>query len=90
MFTRLPDDFILIIDNAFFIYRPIGLKIKKKGAHKGALDLFRYRVKVYFSIISSALVTILSAVKPYFCSTVPPGAEAPKRSIPMTLPCGPT
>ena len=42
------------------------------------------------SSIRSAVSTILSGVKPNFSKTVPPGAEAPNLSMPMTLPPGPT
>ena len=39
---------------------------------------------------SIAFATIAEAFIPYFCIMVPPGAEAPKRLIPMTAPWPPT
>ncbi len=52
-----------------------------------------FKDAVSFSYFSSSFVArayTLSALKPSSFSTVGPGADAPKRSSPITSPCRPT
>lgn len=70
-----------------------GFDLKAKGAPQAGGSAFfigSLRMALYCRSSASAWAATFSAVKPNFSNTVPPGAEAPKPSMPITLPAVPT